>query len=574
MNTETPRGQDDAGGHGHRGPLRNAPPSPHLRAHSGALRGQAGSLTRRELLAAIALAGGAGAAYRTLGALGLSPAPDQPLAYSAQAPRAKGNRVIILGAGLAGLVAAYELGKLGYACTILEARARPGGRCWTVRRGTVETEMGGAAQECGFDDGLYFNPGPARIPHHHRTLLAYCREFGVPLEVLVNENSAAYYYQEDRNGAVGQLGGQRVPRRTAQADLRGYVSELLAKAVGGGALDVPLSSEDRARLLAFLRTYGNLDDAGAYRGSERRGFRVPPGSGNQAGSIDAPPALGALLQSGFWENFPGEWSFDQQMTMFQPVGGMDRIATAFAERVGWQIRYGCEVRELRRTSDGVRVVYFDAARQQTVEAAGDRCICTLPLSVLKSIPNDLPAATQGAIGQVAYNASLKVGLQFGRRFWEEDEAIYGGITWTNLPIRQIWYPSDGYLGRKGILLGMYAFGPDALSLGGLAPAERHGRVIEQGARIHPQYTAEFEAAYSVAWQRLRHNQGCYASYSETTRRSAYPALFQSDGVIYLAGEHMSYLTGWQEGAVLSAQAVVAQFGRITTPAGGGRDGIR
>lgn len=532
-------------------------------------------VTRRALVAEIARAGGALAAYRALHALGLTPTPDAPPVYSARALPASGGRVIILGAGLAGMVAAYELGKRGYDCVILEARARAGGRCWTVRRGTSETEVGGSPQVCAFDEGLYFNPGPARIPHHHRALLGYCREFGVALEVLVNENNAAYYYHEERAGsASGALTGQRVPHRAVQADLRGYVAELLAKAVGRDALDTPLSAKDRARLLDFLEIYGDLDPSRAYRGSERRGFREPPGSGDQSGTIAAPPGLDKLLQSGFWSNFPGEWAYDQQMTMLQPVGGMDRIARAFADRIGGTIRHNCEVRELRRTPTGVRVAYFDNDKQQLAEATGDYCICTLPLSVLKAIPNDLPTNVQRAIGEVAYYASLKVGLQFARRFWEEDEAIYGGITWTNLPIRQLWYPSTGYHERKGILLGMYAFGNDAVSLGALDPAERHRRVLEQGARIHPQYPREFESAYSVAWHRLRHNQGCYAAYTDATRRSAYPALFQSDGVIYLAGEHMSYLTGWQEGAVLSAQAVVAQFPGTTTPGGGDHTGLR
>lgn len=530
------------------------------------------ALTRRALIAGVAQVGGAGAAYRALHALGLLPAPGEPPAYRAPARQLAGNRVIILGAGLAGMVAAYELGERGYACTVLEARARAGGRCWTVRRGTVETEIGGGPQGCAFDEGLYFNPGPARIPHHHRALLGYCRRFGVALEVLVNENNAAFYYHEARNGATGELVGRRLPRRAVQADLRGYVAELLAKAVGRDALDLPLGADDRARLLDFLRSYGDLDADRAYRGSERRGFRLPPSAGDQPGTLDAPPGLGALLQARFWENFPGEWAYDQQMTMLQPVGGMDRIAQAFADRLGGAIRHGCAVRELRRTPTGVRVAYFDEGRGQLAEETADACICTVPLTILKAIPNDLPVNVQRAVGAVAYYPSLKVGLQFARRFWEEDDDIYGGITATNLPIRQIWYPSTGYLGRKGIVLGMYAFGDAALSLGALDPAARHREVLAQGARVHPQYPQEFETAYSVAWQRLRHSEGCYAGYTDATRRSAYPALFETDGVVYLAGEHMSYLTGWQEGAVLAAQAVVAQFPALPKQRGGNRNG--
>ena len=140
------------------------------------------NLTRRHFLTRIAVAGGASAAYEVMTGLGL-------LAYPGQAPfdltgRAPGTRVLVLGGGLAGLTVAYELGKSGYACRVLEARARPGGRVFTVRRGTL-SEEDGSQQTAAFDDGLYFHAGPMRISHHHRTTLAYCRELNVPVEVFV-----------------------------------------------------------------------------------------------------------------------------------------------------------------------------------------------------------------------------------------------------------------------------------------------------------------------------------------------------------------------------------------------------
>ena len=117
---------------------------------------------------------------------------------------------------------------------------------------------------------------------------------------------------------------------------------------------------------------------------------------------------------------------------------------------------------------------------------------------------------------------------------------------------------------------MYGPGDAALRLGGMTPDERHREVLAQGTRIHPQYPREFERACSMAWRRIGYNQSCSANYTVSTRRSAYPALFQSDDVIRLAGERMSYLTGWQEGTVLAAQAVVAQFPRrLDRPGGGG-----
>ncbi|HUR32497.1 MAG TPA: FAD-dependent oxidoreductase, partial [Vicinamibacterales bacterium] len=107
-------------------------------------------------------------------------------------------RVIILGAGVSGMTAGYELSKLGYDVKILEARDRVGGVNWSVRKGATHTELGpgGETQVCSFDEGLYVNAGPWRIPHWHEGVLGYCKELGVPLEMFVNEAEASYFYFE------------------------------------------------------------------------------------------------------------------------------------------------------------------------------------------------------------------------------------------------------------------------------------------------------------------------------------------------------------------------------------------
>ena len=133
-------------------------------------------LTRRHFLERVAATGGASLAYETMSGLGLMAA--QPAAPFGLRGEGKGVRVVVIGAGLAGLTVAYELGKLGYHCQVLEARERPGGRAHTVRRGTI-SEEDGPPQTCAFDEGQYFNCGAMRIPYHHTTTLAYCRELGV-----------------------------------------------------------------------------------------------------------------------------------------------------------------------------------------------------------------------------------------------------------------------------------------------------------------------------------------------------------------------------------------------------------
>ena len=222
------------------------------------------SLSRRALLHRIAAAGGASLVYDAMTGLGLLEAQTRaPFDLRGQVD---GVRVVVIGAGLAGLTAAYELSKLGYKVQVLEARPRPGGRAHTVRRGTV-SEEDGPSQTCAFDEGLYFNCGAMRIPYHHSTALHYCRELQVPVEVFAVTSDSSYLFQQK----AAALGGKRVRLRAARADLDGYVAELLSKAISESALNETVTAEDRERLLEYLRSMGALDESRRYRGSSSRG---------------------------------------------------------------------------------------------------------------------------------------------------------------------------------------------------------------------------------------------------------------------------------------------------------------
>ena len=170
---------------------------------------------------------------------------------------------------------------------------------------------------------------------------------------------------------------------------------------------------------------------------------------------------------------------------------------------------------------------------------------------------------KAAIDAVPYASVVKTGLQFRRRFWEEDERIFGGISYTDLPIRQISYPSSGFnSGGKGVLLGGYTWGgPNSYELTAMAPADRVRIAVECGADIHPQYASEFENGVSVAWHRVPFTLGCAGVWTDETRRAHYDNLCQIDGRIVLAGEHASYMPAWQEGAILSALDAITRLHR-------------
>jgi monoamine oxidase len=508
------------------------------------------SWTRRTFLERLGQTGGVAAVDAALGALGLGGAMSTPA--FAVSGRAKANtRVIVLGAGLSGLAAAWELQKLGYEVDVLEARPRAGGRCFSIRRGTASEETGRPKQVAAFDDPLYLNAGPARIPHHHATTLEYCRMLGVSIEMFCSVNEAAYVHQSA--SASSTSAARRLRLREVRTDWRGHTAELLAKSVTQDSLDRPMSAEDRDRLVDWLRREGGLSTELRYTGSARRGYAEPPGAGDRPGRVDDPLGLGDLLRTGFGPQLTTEIAL--QMPMFQAVGGMDRIAAALASRVA-NVHLGAEVQAIEQPPGRVRVRYRDAggaARQLDASYA----ICTLPLPVLREIAIDVAPAMRDAIPAIAYASAGKIGLQFKRRFWEEDDGIYGGITRTDLPITQILYPSTGFLSRKGLLVGYYQNGAAATAMGACTPADRLGRALEQGAQIHPQYRSEFDTAFSVAWEHVPQSRGGWAQYTEAQRKQEYRTLIESDRGLYLCGDHTTWQCGWMTGAFESARRVVS-----------------
>jgi monoamine oxidase len=517
-------------------------------------------LSRRSLLTLIGSAAGGAAMYEAMTSLGF--AAESPYRGPIKLEGdPKGASVVILGAGLAGMTAAIELGHAGYRVQVLEYNNRAGGRNWTLRGGDVYAELGGAAQRCAFDDGLYFNPGPWRIPHHHHALLDYCRRFGVTLEPFIQLNHNAFLH------SAKAFDGKPQRIREIKADFEGAIAELLAKATSQGALDEAVSKDDQEILLEALRAHGGLDKDFSYRAgdiaADLRGYAKDPGGGLGAAPVNGEPiGLHDILTSRLWQGLQNFLYYDFQTTMFQPVGGMGKIGDAFARQLPGTIRYGAKVTGVQQDERGVTVTYQDLASGGTVlEARADWCVCALPLTILSQLPINVATPMKAAIDAVPYSSAVKIGLQFGRRFWEEDEHIFGGISYTDLPIRQISYPCAGYnAGGKGVLLGAYIFGgPNSYEFTAMSPAERIALAIEYGAQIHPQYRSEFETGVCVAWPRSPFSLGCAGEWTEETRREHYDNLCQIDGRIVLAGEHASYIPAWQEGAVLSALDAITRL---------------
>jgi monoamine oxidase len=505
--------------------------------------------------------GGFGATYVMMQSLGLLPLPEAA-ASKVRLPEGsgQGRRVVILGAGIAGMVAAWELQKAGYSCTILEARGRAGGRNWTIRNGTRVEMTDGTTQTCSFEDGHYFNAGPARLPSQHVTMLGYCRELGVQLEVEVNSSRSSLLQNDKFHG------GKAVQQRQVINDTRGHVAELLAKCVKRRALDEELTSDDKERMLVFLRKYGDLSPDHFYKGSARSGYKVMPGAGNQLGVPRDPLDIRALLDADLWDGILFEDMFDMQATMFQPVGGMDRIAAAFEKKVSSSIRFEASVEQIRKTPKGVRIGYRDRKTGAAGAIEADCCICAMPLSILKTVDANFSPEFKQAIDAASYDSAYKIAWE-SRRFWEQDYRIYGGISFPKQTVGVVWYPSANLFSEKGIIVAGYSIENGTefakLDLPGKLAASRQS--VE---RLHPGCSSELTKPVYVSWGHIPYNLGSWISHrGPNTSAVGYDRLLEPDGPIYMAGDHVSHIVGWQEGAALSAHRAVSQINQMRGAAG-------
>ena len=502
-------------------------------------------ISRRDFLMRVGQAGGYGAAFVTMQSLGLLPVLEssaEPIAAADGVGR--GVKLVVLGGGVAGLTTAYEARKLGYEVTLLEARNRPGGREWSAKNGDVVEFVDGSRQPVTWSEGLYQNMGPARLPSVHRTILNYCRELKVPVEVEINTSRSSLLQNDLVNG------GKPYVQRKVINDTRGQISELLSKAIVAGALDQDLSKNDRERLIDSLRLYGALDKTGKYLGSDRADISRYPGAGPQSMIVDDDPIpMHILLDASFWSAELYEEAWDWQATMMEPVGGMQQIGNAFARALGSIVIYEAPVTEIAKTGKGVNVTYEKAGTIHFIEA--DYAVCAMPLTILRKIKADLDADHRSVVESAQYRSSFKIPWE-APRFWETEYNIYGGLSFLSQGPSPVWYPSSRLMSERGIVVSGYM---DEFSQGfdKLSMQEKFDASRAQIEKLHPGHGKDLEKPIFCGWRHVKWNEG---SWIGALSQQQYDTITSPDGPIYFAGDHTSHLVGWQEGAALSGRRAV------------------
>ncbi|CAN5160864.1 hypothetical protein BH09PSE2_BH09PSE2_25000 [soil metagenome] len=282
------------------------------------------------------------------------------------------------------------------------------------------------------------------------------------------------------------------------------------------------------------------------------------------GSAKEPVTLKALLANPQLGQTLFEDNVYMQATMFQPVGGMDRIPAGFERALKSPLIKNAEVTEIRIPSpDTVRVAWRDRTTGKVSHAEADYLVCTLPLPVLAKIPSDFDKPVKAAIEGCAYDHSNKVGFE-SDRFWEKRQ-IYGGISWVGGDTSLIWYPSHGMHGDRGTLLGCYSSGPRAAAFAKRPLPEQMAIAKAAIGRVHPEAVDRLGHGVVVNWSKIPFNLGPWPRWNRDERGGGeaaitapgYTLLNQPHGRVFFCGAHLSQMPGWQEGACYSAHRTVA-----------------
>ena len=437
------------------------------------------------------------------------------------------KRVIVIGAGLAGLVAAFELRRQGHEPLILEAQHRVGGRIYTLRN---------------FAPGLYAEAGGMRIPRAHDLTLAYCDLFGLELRpfVMGNPNGLVHIGGERMTAAEAEEHPERLPFDLADHEKGRSVNALWDEATkdlremvereGPSAWEAIVAQYDKDSLREFLTAKGFSE-----------------------GAIEAYGVLNfveAELNSAVIEELREDIG-KAYVDMQEIAGGMDRLPNAFYAELADVTRFGAEVTAIDQDPHSVTIHYQTKGGRFSV--TGDYAVCTIPFSVLQTVEAIKPFSRekQRAIRQLSYSASTKILFQVRRRRWEELDDIYGGATVTDLAIRRMNYPTPDPNNPRGMLLASYTWGQDAARWGAMDDETRIEQALEDVAKIHPWIGEEFEVGASHAWYDDPWARGAFALFEPEQQTHLQADIVKPEGRVYFAGEHCSLYHAWIQGALES-----------------------
>lgn len=446
-----------------------------------------------------------------------------------------GASVVVIGAGMAGLCAAYELSRTGCSVTVLEARREVGGRVRTRR---------------DFPDGLYVEEGATRFPVAHHYTMHYLREFDLPVIAFDRPDMGHTLRIMSRDVESHPWGQDAWPDELPlhdherALDLDGlhalYVAPMIEEI--GDPLSAGWPSADLRERFDTVGFADLLRSRGASEGAIRAlslGFHV----GEGLNSVSALWWLETMaLDVG-------------PRTAVKVDGGNDRLARAFVDQLGDGLHLGCVVQRVVEESSGV-AAYAQTPRGEEVFRA-DYAVCTLPVPLVLDVAFDpeLPRARREALEVIPYASLSRVALQCRHRFWLDQGRP--GFEDTDEEIAEVWDLTVGEPGERGVLVA-YSGGNEARRVTAMSEQERISYTAQRLEPLLPGLLDNLEGGVSLCWDAEPYARGGGAWF-RPGQSGLREVIAAPQGRIHFAGEATSPWPGWVQGAFESARRATGEI---------------
>lgn len=454
------------------------------------------------------------------------------------------KKIVILGAGIAGICSAYELEQRGHNCTILEAEPK---------------HVGGRIRTSKMANGQTVEFGAMRLPAIHSLTMHYVNKFGLKKSKFYNSCPNGYYFLRGKKVRKKDILSLYSEYNLTFEEQKKSPTEIWENTVGNFMAQLSeaekkdlyatslsfekLIKEDKSSFLLFLQKYNLSPDAIDLLLATN--------------AVDIEVAGGAATEI-FREEVEQIWSKD----FYQLDGGTKMLPQAFLAKMKCKPQNGCEVIGINQlNTKKVSVIYKQNNAEKMIEA--DYVICTIPFPALQNL-KILPGFSTGkqrAIRELRYDTGSKIFVQTKNRFWEKEDKIYGGASATDMPITKIYYPSDNVETKNpdvsnssSVFLASYCWGAPARNLSLLNHKEKMDIIKRQTGRIHPQLLQKGMIEDSVSWNWADHrwSGGGYAYFLPGQQNSIQADIVKPEGRIFFAGEHCSLHHAWVQGALESA----------------------
>ncbi|MEB0260964.1 MULTISPECIES: FAD-dependent oxidoreductase [unclassified Mucilaginibacter] len=454
-----------------------------------------------------------------------------------------GKKVIIIGAGIAGLSAGHELKKLGYNVTLLEAQDdHIGGRLRTWREGDLHAEL-----------------GAMRIPKSHTLTRLYISEQGLKLRPFVQDSKKTFSYIRGHRFQRTDEGIQASKRLFNLSDVEKgkNLSELWTEAVLG--IISNFTKEEREDIFSVTPTTDKIKQLD--RSSLNDAFKKAGLSEEASEYVLTHFGLETYLQTSLAEHIREEMDATWDPTDFAELeNGTDSLATAVYEHLKKETIISAKVFKIHQNENTTDVYYKDAADKE-VKVTGDWVICTAPLGLVSKmdVGGALSPQKIRAIRRVNYDSSTKIVVKTRNRFWELKDGIFGGGTIYDGPAGHTWYPSDNSVARDpkvsnspSFLLASYTWGQQARRVDALPEEALKAFVLKELRKVHP-YVLDEDIIGLRRWSWTTHpwSSGAFAFFNPGEHQFLYKELKTPDGKVLLAGEHCSLTHSWIQGSLES-----------------------